>query len=338
MKHLESVVFAALLFSVATVEAGEIGHFAPGVPSIRDLAVPEPGFYGVLYNYLYGADRVNDANGDEIKSITMRPGPGPGVTLDLDVDVNVYALAPTFIWVSKHQVLGGKYGAYITQTIGNTSVAASLSAQTGSGRNVDDSQFGLGDLFVQPLWLGWTKAHWDFAAGYGFYAPIGQYDTETITLPVVGAVTVEAADNIGLGFWTHQLQGVATWYPWTDRRMAVVTALTYEIHGEQDDFDLTPGDNLTLNWGVSRYLALNEKHTLLLEIGPAGYSSWQVEDDSGRNAAASPVKDEVHAVGVQVGLVEVPRYGTLSFRYLNEFAAEDRFEGESFGLNFAMKF
>ena len=62
-------------------------------------------------------------------------------------------------------------------------------------------------------------------------------------------MTVEAADNIGYGFWTHQFQGAATWYPWADRRMAVVGALTYEIN-EKDDFDLTPGD-LSFNWGVS---------------------------------------------------------------------------------------
>ena len=26
----------------ATAQGGEIGHFAPGVPNIRDLAMPEP--------------------------------------------------------------------------------------------------------------------------------------------------------------------------------------------------------------------------------------------------------------------------------------------------------
>ncbi len=338
MKKRRVVVFVALLFGVATVEAGEIGHYAPGVPSIRDFAMPEHGYYGLLYNYIYTADRLNDSHGDEVESIAIRPGPGPGVTLGLDVDVEVYALAPTFIWVTEQTVLGGRYGGYVSLMLSNTSVAASLSSATGSGRGVDDSQFGLGDLFVQPLWLGWTKTHWDFAAGYGFYAPIGQYDTETVTLPVVGPLTVEAADNIGLGFWTHQLQGAATWYPWTDRRMAVATALTYEYHGDKDDFDLEPGQNLTLNWGVSQYLPLNSAHTFLLEVGPAGYSSWQITDDSGGSAAASGVKDEVHAAGIQVGFVDAARTGTLNFRYLHEFAAEDRFEGESFGLNFAMKF
>ena len=318
--------------------AGEIGHFGPGVVNIRDFAMPEPGFYGVLYNYGYASGRLNDADGNRINSVTINPGGGPGVTLDIDVDVDVYVLAPTLIWVSPWKVLGAKYGAFVSPTFGNTSVGASLTTQSGSGRSAEESQFGVGDLFVQPLWLGWTREHWDLALGYGFYAPIGKYDTETITLPVIGPLTVEAADNIGYGFWTHQIQGAVYWYPWADKRMAVGGALTYEIHGEKNDFDLTPGQNLTFNWGVSQYLPLRKDQTLLLEIGPAGYSSWQITDDSGSAAASSPVKDQVHAVGGQLGVTHVPWNAALNFHYFYEFAAEDRFQGQSIGLNFAIKF
>ena len=196
----------------------------------------------------------------------------------------------------------------------------------------------MGDLFVQPLWLGWTKEHWDFALGYGLYAPTGEYDTETITLPVVGPLTVEAADNIGYGFWTHQFQGAAPGIRGPIRRMAVVGALTYEFNGEKDDFDLTPGENLTLNWGVSQYLPLRKDQTLLLEVGLAGYSSWQVTNDSGADVTNPPVKDEVHAVGAQVGLTTCRGTRTLNFHYFYEFDAKDRFQGQSIGLNFAIKF
>jgi hypothetical protein len=329
-----SCLAAALL----TAHAGEIGHFAPGVPNIRDFAMPGPGFYGVLYNYGYTTDRLNDSGGNRVNSVTINPGPGPGVTLGVDVDVDVYAIAPTFIWISPWKILGAKYGAYVSQSFGNTSVGASLATQSGSGRSAEDSQFGVGDIFVQPLWLGWAREHWDFALGYGFYAPIGKYDTETVTLPVVGPLTVEAADNIGYGFWTHQVQGAASWYPWTDKRMAVATALTYEYHGEKEDFDLKPGQNLTFNWGVSQYLPLKKDQTLLLEVGPAGYSSWQITDDSGSAAASTPIKDQVHAVGGQLGLTYVPWNAALNFHYFYEFASEDRFQGQSIGLNFAMKF
>ena len=329
---------ATLAVSLGTAHAAEIGHFAPGVLGIRDFAVPEPGLYGVLYNYYYSTDRLNDADGNRVDSVTINPGPGPGVTLDLDVDVDVYAVAPTFIWVSNKKVLGAKFAAYISPSFSDSSVAASLTTASGTGRSAEGSQFDVADMFVQPLWLGWTQEHWDFALGYGFYAPTGRYGTETITLPIVGPITVEASDNIGLGFWTHQFQGAASWYPWVDRRMAVVGALTYEINDKKEDFDLTPGDVLTFSWGVDQYLPVRADQSLLLDVGLAGYSSWQVSNDSGAAATIPPVKDEVHAVGVQIGLTHVPTNMVLTFHYMNEFDSKDRFQGESIGLNFAMKF
>ena len=133
------------------------------------------------------------------------------------MDVDAYAFAPTLIWVSPYEVFGAKYGAYVSLTLSNTSVGASLSTAAGSGRGAEESQFGLGDLFVQPLWLGWAREHWDFALGYGFYAPTGKYDTETVTLPIVGPLTSAAADNLGLGFWTHQFVRRTSAWPWPRR-------------------------------------------------------------------------------------------------------------------------
>ena len=252
------VLALGLALSTSTTHGAEIGHYGPGLPNIRDFVVPEPGVYGLLYNYFYLSDRLNDGDGNEVNSVTITPRRRPGVTLDVDVDLDTYVLAPVFIWVSPWKLLGAKYGAYISPSFANSSVGAALATVTGRGRDAETSAFAMGDLFVQPLWLGWTLTHWDFALGYGFYAPVGKYDTSTVTLPGGATVTAEAADNIGLGFWTHQLQGVVTWYPWAHKATAVVTALTYEIHGNKEDFDLTPGQNLTLNWGISQFLPLTK--------------------------------------------------------------------------------
>ena len=81
MAPLKIVRRATCLAAVlATSQAGEIGHFTPGVPSIRDFAMPEPGFYGVLYNYGYATDRLNDQHGDAVRSITTRSGATVDVT------------------------------------------------------------------------------------------------------------------------------------------------------------------------------------------------------------------------------------------------------------------
>lgn len=335
---LASALACALTLVATAAPAGEIGHYAGGFLNIRDYLMPEPGIYAGVYNYFYTTDRLNDRNGNEVSSVTVRPGPGPGVTLGVDVDVDMYVLAPSLIYVTELQSLGIKYGALISPTFANASLEAALSTATGRGGQVESSSFDIGDMLVQPIWLGKTLEHWDFALAYGFYAPIGKYDTETVTLPGGASILTESSDNIGYGFWTHQFQGAAAWYPWADKRMAVTAALTYEIHGEKDDFELTPGQNLTFNWGISQYLPLTKDHTLLLEVGPAGYNTWQITDDSGTAASNPDVHDEAHAIGGQLSLVYLPWQTLLTFHGFYEYDSENRFQGESYGLSLSKKF
>lgn len=314
--------------------AAEIGHYAPGVMNIRDFAVPEPGYYGALYNYRYATDRLNDANGNKISSIS----PGPGQGIDVRIDVKMYALAPAFIWVTKQKILGAKYGLFLVPTFSNTSLNGALSRGSGTGGSISAGQFNIGDAMIQPVWLGWTKKHLDIAYSYGFYIPLGKYAINTINVPVVGPVRVEAADNTGYGFWTNQNQGSVYIYPWADRRMAIQNALTWEIHRRKRGFDLTPGQNLTYNWGVSQYLPLKKDQSLLAELGFMGYDSFQVSDDSGTAARNPGLHDSVHAVGIQAGVTNPARMIVLNFRWMHEYSAVDRFQGSSLGLNFAIKF
>lgn len=72
-------------------------------------------------------------------------------------------------------------------------------------------------------------------------------------------------------------------------------------------------------------------------MGPAGYASWQITDDSGGDATGG-VRDEVHAAGGQLGLAYVPWLASLSFHAFAEFAATDRFQGQAFGVTIARKF
>ena len=320
-----------------TARAAEIGHYAPGVLNIRDFVVPEPGFYGAVYNYFYTTDQINDSHGDAINSVTIKPGPGPGVTLGLSVNVDMYALAPTFIWVTDIKPLGIKYGALITPSFMNVNLDAALSSGLGRCGRVSNASFGAGDLFVQPIWLGKTLPHWDLALAYGFYAPVGKYNaTETVIIPRLGPVTVESPDNLGYGFWTQQIQGAVAWYPMTNKATAVVGALTWEINGKKQGFDLTPGQNLTLNWGLDQMIPLKKDMSLLLDVGPAGYDTWQITSDSG--SAATTTLDQVHAVGGQLGLTYVPWALSLTIHGFYEYAAQDRFQGSSFGINIGKKF
>ena len=70
---------------------------------------------------------------------------------------------------------------------------------------------------------------------------------------------------------------------------------SYEINTDKEGTDVRPGDNLSIDWGISKYL------TPLLEIGPSGYFLWQVGDDTGADAVNPTVHGRVFGTGLQVG-------------------------------------
>ena len=82
-----------LIVAVGPAEAGELGHYVPGLPNIRDVVMPPPGVYGVVYTYYFTTDDFRDRNESEVRSIDVR-----GRTVTLDVDVDVYSIAPTVLW------------------------------------------------------------------------------------------------------------------------------------------------------------------------------------------------------------------------------------------------
>ncbi|MCU0787504.1 MAG: transporter [Verrucomicrobia bacterium] len=333
---LRLILATALIGAGGRADAGDPGHYVGGLMGTRDYFVPPEGFYAAVYNYFYTSDRYNDQNGNRTGSITIDPpGPRPGTTISADVNLDMYVLAPAFIWSSPWKVLGARYAAYITPTFANNNFAGALNLSQGFGGSGSQSSFALGDMFVEPLWLGWSLPHWDVSAGYGFYAPVGKYSTDTIAVPG-GSVTVPDSSNVGLGYWTQQFQGAAAWYPMTNRATAVTLALTYNYNSEQQGTDITFGQILWLNWGISQYLPLKKDNSLLLEVGPAGYYEWQISDSTG-GLADPDSRTSVSGIGGQIGVTYVPWDLIVNFRGFYEYAAEERVQGASFGINIVKK-
>jgi hypothetical protein len=316
--------------------------------NIRDFLVPEqPGMYAALYLGNYSTDKLKDKNGNTVDKATFEASTVLGEQLglgipagiefsaDLDVSVDMYLIAPAFMWNSGFKILGADYAMFVALPFANTTIGASLdtltnvnlgrfAASQGIALAVDDSAFDISDIFVQPLWLGWHGKHYDVSAGYGFYAPTGKYDKDDLA-------------NTGLGFWEHQFQLAGAYYPFDNKGTAIMLAGTYEINHETEGKDFTQGSHFTLNWGLSQYLPITDD--VLLELGPAGYSQWQVQDNHGSDQLLflnSP--NEVHAVGGQIG-VAIPKAKTqFTFHYFTEFDAESRLQGDYAGFTAAVGF
>jgi hypothetical protein len=308
MKKVISIVCMLVCFC-GVAQARELGHYAPGVVNIRDFAVPpQPGFYYLQYNLYYSANTYKDRNGDSVDALTVG-----GRTIPIDVDIESFAISPVLVWVTDKKLLGGDYAFYIVPSIVKNDPAASLSTLNRT-LEFGDSSTGFGDIFVQPLWLGWRDKKYDLSLGLGVYIPVGRYNDG-------------ASNNIGLGFWTGQIQGAGYYYLDEQQASALMLSATYEVHSEKEGSDIRPGDHFTLEYGFSQYLSQR------FEVGISGYSQWQTQGDKGHDTILIPnVKSEVHGIGGQVSYWVTSRLN-LSLRYMKEYSAVARFEGDWVMLN-----
>jgi hypothetical protein len=109
-----------------------------------------------------------------------------------------------------------------------------------------------------------------------------------------------------------------------------VSALNrYEINTEQRDTHITPGQAYTLEWGVSKTVAK------VIDVGGVGNFQQQVTTDSG--PGASGLRDHVAAIGPEISVAFPKQMLFVSFRYLYEFAADNRAQGNTLALTFTKR-
>jgi hypothetical protein len=217
-----------------------------------------------------------------------------------------YANVPRAIWITDTKLLGGYLG-----------VDALLPLVYQNVRAGDrDSNFGVGDVFAEGT-LSWHIQHFDFSFGAGFWAPTG----DSVAPP---------SPPTGEGYWTPMLTAGATWYLDKEKTWSISALNRYEFNTENDDTGITPGQAYTLEWGIGKSI------TKTIDLGVVGYYQQQVTEDEGAGASSS--KDRVAAVGPEISVAFPKPMIFVSFRYLYEFMAKDRAEGQTFSLTLTKRF
>lgn len=215
--------------------------------------------------------------------------------------------APRLIWMTDLKLLGADYGMDLIVPFGCQRVKIEA---LGSSR--DDC--GIGDIQIEPLLLAWHGERFDAAAGYALWAPTGDFDPGE-------------PEHLGRGFWTHMLTGGATCYLDADKTFALSALCRYEISTDQDDTDVEPGDVFTLELAASKTVAEG------VDLGIAAYWQQEVTESSGE-----PARAQVFAIGPEASIFW-PKAGLFtSFRYLHEFSANRRPEGDQFVLTLTKRF
>jgi len=260
-------------------------HYPAGVEGVKGSSLPPPGVYFRDYNYIYFSDYFKE-------------GP-PGF------DLFAYVQAPRLIWITKHKLLGGYYGADIIVPFAYQDLDVSI---------FRESRLGFADIFVEPITLSWHLKQLDFSFGYGFWAPTGDF---SMTDPV----------SPGKGFWTHMLTGGITIFPDREKTWSISALNRYEFNREIIDAGITPGQFWTLEWGLAKTMRKT------MDLGLAGY--FQAQTTSADLGGSSPLpgeKEHVAAIGPEITF-PIPKLGfSTSIRYMKEIGASLRPEGNTFNI------
>ena len=337
-RKLISAGIVLVMLGWSAVGVAGVGHYLPGMFNTRDFFVPEKeGVYTALYLGNYLTNTLKDKNGNNTNNAVFEGPAGNKLTANLDTHIDLNIISPVFMWNTGYKIFGADYAMYIALPFTSTSVGATLSAFSNinleqqanfRGTSVSGSNngtIGLNDIYVQPLWLDWRGKHYDIAAGYGFYAPTGKYSPDG------------GANNIGLGFWAHQLQLAGAYYPFDNQGTALTLAGTYEINQKTAGKSFVQGSHFTLNWGIDQFLPITDD--VLLNIGPAGYLQWQVQANHGADQPQFlNSNNRVYGVGGQIGVAAPKLNSQVTFHYFTEFDAQARPQGNYAGLTAALGF
>lgn len=290
-----------LLMALAPIPAQVTGHYVNGVEGLDAASLPGPGLYYRVYNAFYTSTRQTGTNGK---------------ALPIGMDLAVWATAHRFIYITKTKFLGADYGMDMILPTVMTNVRV-------PGAGVADSKFGFGDMWFEPLLLGWHGKRWDAAFGLGCYAPTGQYSANRAASP-------------GKNMWTLMSTFGGTAYFNPERSWHLTWLGRYEIHTRNNATRVTPGNDFHFEWGAGHTFPENG---VLFQTGLTGYAQWQVTNDGGPGVTWNPrTHDQVFAVGPELGVIfpKVPL--KLNIRTLFEFGSVQRTEGNLTAITLTTRF
>lgn len=296
---------AAALLLTTTATAGEQGHYAPNSWSPRDLISAPAGLTAFApYLSFYQADRAKTGAGDKVDA-------GRGV----DVEASSWAFNPVLVYAPAVKPLGAEWSMVLVPSYGEAGANARLTAYNQDISLFDNSRTALGDLYAIPANLTWRAGpDWALSFQYSFWAPVGDYDADR-------------ADNVGLGYWSHDFRGTVSWFPLGHQGLLLSASALHEVNGDKEGFDLEPAPHTTAELGAS--MAFSERFMVGLLAGGV----WETGDAKGADAAEDG-RDRMFNASLETSYWFTPgRLGGM-IRATREFEVRDRFEGSLVTMGF----
>jgi hypothetical protein len=244
-------------------------------------------------------------------------------SLDVFVDQNIFWLVTPF------KILGANYGFLIdvpfaiTDASGAGTLEPSLSGDLGSvalpslQRSAGSTKGSIGDIYFEPINLGWHFHQLDAIVTGAFFAPTGPYNSN-------------AKLNIGYGHWSGALGRGGIFYPDRERTWGLSVFSHYILYASQMGRNYTLGDQSPFEWSASKTFRLGNGILKEATVGAVGYAQWQISDN---HINANPTTrigqsilsrlegthSQIYAAGP--GIQALTKFGLFELRYYDEFGA-----------------
>lgn len=280
---------AALLIPISSTYVQAFGHYTPGALGVNAATLPPPGFHWTAYNIYYSTDTLHDNNGNDIP---------------VDLDLEVFASAHQFTYMTEKKILGADFGFDMIIPLVNVDIEMV---------GVNESSFGVGDIFIEPFVLGWHTPRWDIALAAGVHTPTGESGDPS---------------SVGKGYYSFMETLGATYYFDESKTWSASVLTRWLQNTEDEDTDITPGAEVVAEYGLAKSFP-GKGH--IITAGIAGYSYAQLSEDSG--TGASDDKYSGHAIGPEIKYMGFKPFPfQIALRYLTEYETENTTEGTNISL------
>jgi hypothetical protein len=258
-----------------------------------------PTIIGALPFYGYNASRLKNSDGDLVST---------------NLDIHAFLMGVGGSVVTNLKILKANYGFSV--------LVAFMSNRLEGNKVQSSTPLGFSDMYVQPVQLGWHAKRADFTAGYGIYMPTGKYE-------------YGGTGNTGMGMWTHEFSAGSTVYFDEKKTFHFSTIGFFETHSTKKDVETKVGNIISVEGGLGKtfYKPIPKfPIPVIFNAGVIYYMQFKVSDDNipVGNMVFTGKRDEIYAWGLEFNVLHPKIRTSLGLRWLDEFSAKNRFEGNTF--------
>ena len=253
-----------------------IGPQAKGQPNLPRLA---PLIFGSNSTMKTPAGILVSMRGGFFQYRNYYDGNGKNVKSE---NTDVIMLLPNISYAFEKQILKAQY------TVGMTLPLINLQPIVNGPTPTVISGLGLGDIVLTPVSLKWKLHPFYPSFAYYFVTSSGRYSVD------------DPSGNLGAGYVTNALLFGLTYFFGKEDLWSVSGMNRFEFNQKQKELDRFPGSNYTLDWAIAK--KLNAKW----RVGGVGYFTFQLEEESGADAAEDVKKYRYMGLGAEA--TYIPSY------------------------------